>query len=237
MDFKLYKQLAQLKNWLFPDTCYSCAEELQQESSSFCTDCLASLPYLDEACHRCGEPLFHGDSACGKCISRQPTFDQCFCPFIYEDPIKKKIQELKFSDYPKNLAMIADLFLQELDAKKIAIPEAVISVPMHPKKLRGRGFNQSYELAKAIAKRLDIPLLYDHIQKSKDTPKQTSQTFKQRRKNLFKSFRAVKKIEHQHVAIVDDVVTTGATAEEISKILKKNGVDYIQVWGIARTRQ
>ena len=235
MDFKLYNQFTQLKNWLFPGTCYACAKELKRESPRFCTSCLESLPYLDNACHRCGEPLFYSDSACGKCLSRLPTFDQCFCPFIYETPISKQIQELKFSDHPKNISGIADLFLQELDAKQIALPEAIISVPMHVKGLRKRGFNQSLELAKITAKKLDIPLLSDHIKKIKDTERQTKQKLEQRRKNLSGCFMSIKKIEHKHVAIIDDVVTTGSTAEEISKILKKNGVDYIQVWGIAKT--
>ena len=106
---------------------------------------------------------------------------------------------------------------------------------MHPKRLRERGYNHSQLIAKHLSKELGIPLLDNSLIKTKHTSTQASQSLKQRQKNLLGSFKVKKKLMLEHLAVVDDVVTTGATAEEIAKILKKNGVDYIQVWGIAHT--
>ena len=146
------------------------------------------------------------------------------------------IQELKYAEHPKHLAKISELFLRELNANHIALPEAIIAVPMHPKRLRAKGFNHSLELARIIASRLDIPLLNNHIKKDRNTPRQATMSLKKRQINLRGSFTVIQKINYRHLAIIDDVLTTGSTAEEISKILKKNGVNYIQVWGVAKTK-
>ena len=107
---------------------------------------------------------------------------------------------------------------------------------MHTSKLRKRGFNQSHELAKHIGKSLNLPVIEGVLIKLKNTERQATKTLKQRQRNLKGSFALLDAIKTKHIAIIDDVVTTGATANEIAKILKRNGVDYIQVWGIARTR-
>ncbi len=173
---------------------------------------------------------------CGKCISHPPSFDHCFSPFEYSAPISDEICRLKYAEQPQLATRLAELFVDELLAHDIEQPEALLAVPMHSKRLRERGYNQSLELAKQIAKRLEIPLINDLVRKKTHTRKQTTKTLIQRQSNLKNSFAILKNKHYQHLAIVDDVITTGTTVGEISKILKKNGVDYIQVWSIARTR-
>lgn len=236
MDFKLYNSLTQLENWLFPAKCDSCNTTLNNNTINYCSDCIETLPYMPHSCLRCGQPFNGFDNYCGGCLASPPTFDHCFCPFLYEEPISTQIQNLKYYEHPKGASQIANLFIKELNSNNIELPEAILAVPMHARKLRRRGFNHSYELAKRIAKSLDIPLLDNCISKQRDTPRQTTQSLKQRKQNLRGSYALTKKCWQKHVAIIDDVVTTGSTAEEMSKILKKNGVDYIQVWGIARTK-
>ncbi len=237
MDFTLYKQLRQLTNWLLPQNCISCQCSLNSaQTETYCDDCIAKLPYLESSCPRCGQP-FTGDSDyCGKCLSQSPTFDACFCPFAYEEPISDDICRLKYGEQPRTAIRLARLFARELNESNIDLPEALIPVPMHPTKLRKRGFNQSTELAKQLGKLLDIPLASHILSKQIATPRQATQTLFQRKTNLKGAFKIHGPADFKHLAIVDDVVTTGATAEEIAKILKKNGVDYVQVWGITRTR-
>jgi ComF family protein len=123
----------------------------------------------------------------------------------------------------------------ELVESNFEPPDALIAVPMHISRLRERGYNHSTLIAQHLSKTLKIPLLRHTLIKSKATTAQAKQSLQQRKKNLIGSFKVKKIIHAKNVAIVDDVVTTGSTADEIAKILKKNGVDYVQVWGIAHT--
>lgn len=202
----------------------------------YCPACVHKLPYLDSTCVRCGQPFSGFDDYCGACLTNPPSFDACFCPFEYLAPISDDICRLKYAEQPQLAQRLAKQFVQELTHREVPLPNAIISVPMHRFNLRKRGFNQSHELAKQISSQLKIPLARNVIAKNKLTERQATQTLQQRKNNLKGSFSIAKKPRFKHIAIVDDVVTTGATAEEISKILKKNGVDYVQIWGIARTR-
>lgn len=131
--------------------------------------------------------------------------------------------------------MAASLLMGELIESSFERPDALIAVPMHISRLRERGYNHSALIAQHLSKTLKIPLLTGSIGKSKPTPPQAQQSLEQRRTNLAGSFNIKKNIHAKNIAIIDDVVTTGSTAEEIAKILKINGVDYVQVWGIAHT--
>jgi len=114
-------------------------------------------------------------------------------------------------------------------------PDALIAVPMHIDRLRERGYNQSTLISKHLSRLLGVPMINGALYKSRPTTPQAKLNLKRRQKNLNDSFKLAKIIHVKSVAIIDDVVTTGATAEEIAKILKKNGVDYVQVWGVAHT--
>ncbi len=129
----------------------------------------------------------------------------------------------------------ASLLARELIDNNIDSPDALIAVPMHVSRLRTRGYNHSALIAQNLSKTLNIPTLDNALTKLRKTTPQARLSLKQRRKNLKGSFELKKIINAKSVAIIDDVVTTGSTAEEIAKILKKNGVDYVQVWGIAHT--
>lgn len=249
MDFTLYNpHLKALLVWLLPKTCRLCGKKLEDRTSLTsisdsgcysCSSCIESLPYLKHCCFQCGQPFSGGNKdidRCGKCLSSPPPFDQCFSPFEYAPPISDQICQLKYGQQAMTAKFLADLFVQEWLAHDIELPDALISVPMHPKRLRERGFNQSSELAKQLSKQLNIPFIRNALKKKKHTPQQAQQTLLQRQANLKNSFICTKGLNYQHVAIIDDVVTTGATVREISKILRKKGVDYIQVWSITRTR-
>lgn len=116
------------------------------------------------------------------------------------------------------------------------MPECIIPVPLHQQRLRERGFNQALELSRIISKQLNIPLNYSLCHRDKATPFQSGLSAKQRKQNLKNAFKVAKNHSYQHVAIFDDVVTTGTTVNELARQLKQSGVRTIEVWAIARTR-
>jgi len=107
-------------------------------------------------------------------------------------------------------------------------------MPLHPARLRQRGFNQSLMLAAGLSKALQIPLNTRHCQRVRDTPHQTGKTARQRRRNIKGAFQFVNKAQYRHLAIVDDVVTTGSSVRELTRQLKRAGVQRVDVWSLAR---
>jgi ComF family protein len=235
MNFTLYNTLGQALNWLLPKKCLKCKTAIEQHEGSVCETCYFELPFQDSYCGRCGQNTSSDTEFCGHCIYTQPSYDNCFCPFKYESSIKQLICELKYRERPELAKTAASLLHNELIAYDFNRPDALISVPMHINRLRERGYNHSSLIAQQLSKLLKIPVLKGALIKSRETYPQAQQSLKQRKKNLRGSFEFKKKIQAKNVAIIDDVLTTGATAEEIAKILKKNGVDYVQIWGIAHT--
>jgi ComF family protein len=173
---------------------------------------------------------------CGQCLSHPPSYDRVLAPFAYAEPVRQLIANYK---YRRKLA-IGSIFTDELVEHLIESPlkvEAILPVPLHPGRLRQRGFNQALELARPIARQLNLPLLINHVKRHKNTAEQASLSGQQRRANLKNAFTQAKDIAYESIAIVDDVMTTGSTVEELSRLLKKNGVKYVEVWCIARAGQ
>lgn len=114
-------------------------------------------------------------------------------------------------------------------------PELLIPVPLHPQRYAERGFNQALELARPIARRLDVPMDWSNCVRMRATPHQTGQDARARRANLKGAFAVSGTLQARHVAIVDDVVTTGATVSELARVLRRAGVERVEVWSAART--
>ena len=172
---------------------------------------------------------------CGRCIEHAPAYDSCFCAFRYEEPLDSCIRQFKYSQRPELALPLAKLLYAELIASGTTLPDLLIPVPIHDTRLKHRGFNQSGELTRQLSKLLQIPYADNILIKHRPTEAQAGLTYRQRLDNPKGSFRMEMQTDVKHVAIVDDVVTTGSTASEIAKILKRNGVDYVQVWGVAHT--
>ena len=234
MDFNLYRALSQAINWLAPHKCFGCKKTINK-ASAFCDACYLELPFQSRTCAQCGQILAAETDYCGRCINNPPFYDECFCPFEYQTPIKDLICALKYNDKAEYAKMIGRLLASEVKQNQTSLPDAIIPVPIHISRLRSRGFNQSKLIADQVGKELNIKVLNNVITKTKATPAQAQQSLINRKKALRNCFAMQKKLCAQNVAIIDDVVTTGSTVNEIAKILKKNGVDYIQVWGLAHT--
>lgn len=224
-----------LGNWLIPHRCIQCANALPMDSHPCCEQCYAGLPFQHHCCQRCGQVFTAEQDYCGRCLVSPPPFDGCFCPFRYKPPISEQIQRFKYSQRPELAHTLSKLLFTEIRANQLEIPELLIPAPMHISRLRERGYNQALLLTKHLSALLNIPYSNKIIEKHRATPAQAGLSLKHRKKNLRGSFRLRSSIAAKNVVIVDDVFTTGSTATEITKILKRNGVDYIRIWGLAHT--
>jgi len=172
---------------------------------------------------------------CGVCQKNPPHYNTSLIPRLYASPIKQLITEFKFHNNLSYAPLLAQSFVNSVRQNQRRLPGCIIPVPLHEQRLRERGFNQALELARLIARQLEIPLYHSLCVRNKATPFQSGLSAKQRKQNLKNAFHIIKTPPHTHVAIFDDVVTTGSTVNELARQLKKEGVEIIEVWAIART--
>jgi ComF family protein len=172
---------------------------------------------------------------CGQCQKTPPTFNSAFIPFRYEHPVDQWIWKFKFRNDLVSGKLLADLFLKKLLESRTAMPEILVPVPLHSSRVRQRGFNQSLWLARHIGKQLGIPVDSRSVRRRLKTPPQHELNIKKRTTILRNAFTLKGDIAHQHIAVVDDVLTSGSTMNEISKQLRHNGCTRIDCWAIART--
>jgi ComF family protein len=130
---------------------------------------------------------------------------------------------------------MAELLLAYIEQEMDEPPQLLIPVPLHPGRLRERGYNQALELARPLSRRLAIPLDYLSCRRTRPTQAQSELPMKERRKNVRGAFQVKGEIPARHVALIDDVVTTGSTVTELTRLLKRHGVRRVQVWTLART--
>lgn len=229
--------LQKITNFLFPHTCLLCREK-SDLNMDLCAPCKNDLPFMPHACRYCAMPIAEGAEVCGECLKKTPIIDDMFALFSYEAPIAKLITSLKFQQHLTSSRLLGELMAEKLIAhlpKIDFVPQCIIPVPLHPRRLLMRGFNQAVELARPIAKQLPLPLEINACLRVKHTAPQTSLPAKQRQRNLKQAFAVNSDFKYQSVAIVDDVFTTGGTVLELAKCLKKTGVQQIAVWCCART--
>ncbi len=224
---------------LFPSRCLLC-QHSADTVVELCAGCLAGLPHNTRCCQRCALPLAveAGKSLiCGRCIKQPPAFDYAYSLFSYQDEIIKLVHQLKFSEkitYARSIGELLRMRLQAEAALEKDKPDCLLPVPLHQSRLRQRGFNQSIEISRVISKKLAIPIECHAVVRQRSTDAQTGLDAKQRRRNMKGAFKMAAEFNAGHVLIVDDVVTTGATTNELAKLLKKNGVRRVGVLSIAR---
>lgn len=221
---------------LFPSTCLLCGS-LNTKGIDICTPCLNDLPHNYNCCRICSLPISssHTDPICGKCLKQTPEFDHCHTPFAYGYPISGLISDLKFNDKLYAGRLLAELLINFIETNKIELPELIVPVPLHPARLRERGFNQALELAKPISRHFNIPVDTTSCKRIKATATQSTLDKKVRKKNMRGAFEIAQTMDCKHLVLIDDVVTTGTTVNELAKMLKRAGVPRVDVWALART--
>ena len=234
----VYAALSRLERILLPPACVLCAGTEGAEDIDLCSPCASELPQNDSACVQCAEQLTgHRANAtlCGACLRKPPRYDVAHCAFQYRFPVDHLVRALKYHGRLAHARVLGRLLARSLNATpREAWPQALIPVPLAQRRYGERGFNQAIEIAKQLERQLDIPLRADAIERRRDTREQAGLDRDARRKNVRGAFAVRATLFVDHVAIVDDVVTTGSTVNEVARVLKRAGVKRIEVWAVAR---
>jgi ComF family protein len=199
----------------------------------WCEGCDADLPYLrGNLCEQCALPISSG-KICGHCLSHPPLFTRSTAAFAYTFPVNKLIQQFK---YGEQLALAKALAAPLLAAiARDGLPDVIIAMPLHRNKLKRRAYNQALLIAKFLAHELHIELLTHVCERVVDTAPQSTLPFKQRGKNMRNAFICHADLSGKRVALVDDVLTSGATLNALARVVQKQGASEIQTWVVART--
>jgi competence protein ComFC len=217
-------------NILFPESCPVCHKRSDKhETAPICSSCWKTItPYTGPSCRRCGKALVSiASSICGTCHKDTPQFDRAESFGLHEGALQKAISLFKFQKIKRLSIPLSEKFsLMEFPHVEMVLP-----VPLHKKRLKEREFNQSALLAKEIAKKLDALLMLNTLIRKKNTLPQVGLSAKERKKNIRNAFEVLdpQDVKGKRLILVDDVFTTGATAQECSKVLKKAGAKEIHV--------
>jgi ComF family protein len=227
----------QLVDALFPQLCLLCRLP-SANPLPLCTECAAQLVENRCSCYRCALPLPEGGPAlCAACLEQPPLLDGVLAPFIYEPHLGYLIGQWKFQGQRRLSGLLACLWLAAVDPPQDR--DMLLPVPIHWRRLLGRGFNQASLLAgslQQLAPELAGVTLQDRLlRRCRPTPAQSSLNAQQRARNLSDAFKLKGAVKGKRIAIIDDVMTTGATGEAIARALKAAGAEDVQLWCLART--
>jgi ComF family protein len=213
---------------LLPQDCFLCTAP--SGDGLLCSACAAGLPRLGaDCCPVCALPT--PDAAiCGACLKRAPHFDATQAVFRYEFPLDRLIQALK---YGHRLAC-ADFLGAALADLPTARPDLILPVPLAAARLAERGFNQALEIARPLARKLDARLEIRHVRRCRDTAAQAGLPWKERARNMRHAFECGIDLSGKSVLLVDDVMTTGATLDELARTLKAHGATRVENRVLAR---
>lgn len=216
--------------WL-PQRCLLCAAPVSG-TLALCAACAGDLPRNDVACAACGLPLSHSAARCGRCQRRPPPWDTAWAPFQYGWPLDRLETRFKFNG---DLAAGCSLALSWAALEPPSRPDCLVPVPLHAKRVRQRGFNQALELTRTLASAWHLPCRPGMLRRQTATAAQSQLDARARRRNVRGAFARGAAFEPMsHVALVDDVMTTGSTLAECVRVLRRAGVARIDVWVLAR---
>lgn len=215
---------------LFKQNCILCAANVVGKRS-FCQDCLNNLPIAPyPQCPQCG--LKTQGETCGSCQKDKPHFDHTHALFSYTYPVDAMMQHYKYN----NALYLSQTFGRLLSETIVDYNiDVIVPMPLHPNRIKERGFNQSLEIAKVMAKKSKVKLDALSCRRIKNTPPQASLTVKGRLKNMKGAFDCQQSFSGQHVVLIDDVMTTGASLNELAKTVKNAGATRVSCYVLART--
>lgn len=189
------------------------------------------MPYLSEAyCPICALPTLEG-AICGHCLQKMPHFKRTVAVFAYAFPLNKLILAMKYGEK----FQLAQILGNKLAACASIRPDCLIAMPLHPERLKQRGFNQALQLAHSVGQQLKLPVLPYACQRVRNTASQSALPLKDRNSNVRKAFTCTSEVAGKHVAVIDDVMTTGASLNELALALLNAGATEVSVWVVART--
>ena len=221
-----------LSYWFAPGLCLACGCELDDTSSS-CPSCSSQLQRVPNPCQYCGQPNPLNGLVCPACLLNPPRWQKIIAPLQYRGLVREYLLQLKFSEA---LYLTKSLGVECIDSFRQSMPkpEVLLPVPLHRSRLLERGYNQACEIATLVSGELGIPVDRHALTRTRATPSQSGLSAAQRERNIHKAFAYAANRGYRHIALVDDIVTTGSTVTEITKLLHRSGVDYVEVWALAR---
>lgn len=226
---KLYGR--RLGTAVLPETCRLCGAQIA--GAMLCAPCAQSLPANAPACPACALPSPLG-LVCPACRERPRAFDAAFAALVLATPVQQGIHALKYHAEFAQAELLGRAFAEHWRARGAAKPALLIPVPLHWRRQWWRGYNQSLQLARVIGRELEIGVDATAARRARPTADQIGQTAAQRRRNLKGAFEASQGITGLHVALIDDVMTTGATLEELARACRDAGALRVEAWAIAR---
>ena len=227
----LREAAAKFTQWIFGGACLLCRGAAPQ--GLLCAACDADLPRLDRAlCPRCAVPSASG-AICGRCLAHPPRFDATVAALAYRFPADVLVHALKFRGELALAALLARLLAERIAPEPLV--HFVLPVPLAARRLRERGYNQALEIARHVARATGARLAPEICERARDTPAQTDLPWSERAGNVRGAFRAGRALDGATIAVLDDVMTTGATLDEIAAALKDSGASYVVNWVVART--
>jgi len=219
--------------------CLFCASPLVVDEHILCTFCVFSCTSSEARssryCLTCSNIMLTNDTYCGHCLTNPSSLERLYCYSDYSGPLRWLIKQYKYKKKLYLASLLSHMLYTKIkQLNQDDIPDAIIPMPIHWTRHWNRGFNQSHYIANLLSKSADISVIAKGITRIRRTPALEGLNRKQRHSVVKKAFRVSTNLP-SHVAIVDDVYTTGASAESLAKILKKHGTQRVDLWVLART--
>lgn len=229
--------MERLLNWLLPRACLCCGVTTCAPTN-ICNDCHLQLPFIQRCCSRCGVPLANTQPYCGHCLRHPPPYAAVHALFHYQSPIRHFTNQLKFHNQLLYGASLGLLLAKHVQRKYAGhpLPDCLVPMPLHTQRLKKRGYNQALIIAKPISRLLNIPIDQSSWHRIKPTAAQASLPARLRANNVKRSFQYVgEQPAARHIAIIDDIMTTGSTVTALSQTMRQAGAERIEIWCLART--
>lgn len=220
---------------VFPPRCLLCLDPGQAPALDLCAACQADLARDLPACTGCAKRLPQPDTfLCGECLARPRAFDAAFAPYLYRHPVDWMVHRMKYAGEIAAARVFGTLLGSLVRSSHMLHVQALLPVPLHRAREARRGYNQAMEIARYAGRELDLPVAFDACRRTRDTLPQAGLDGAARRHNLRGAFALTRPPAFSRVAIVDDVLTTGSTVDELAALLKAAGVQWVEVWAVAR---
>ena len=230
------------RNNIFDFCCIQCGRRLQIAAHGLCSFCYKQIKTF-HYCGCCGTKLPEDRQRCGICLLTPPLWQKIVFVSAFEDPLQSLIYRFKFQqDYWLDRSLARLLLLAVKEARRthqLSLPELLIPVPLHHRRQWQRGYNQSSLLAQYLSRWLNIPYLENAVIRQRATSTQRGKNSRQREQNMQQAFALKQRLPAQikRIALIDDVITTGATMEAICRCLMQQELAEIQVWALCRTQK
>lgn len=222
-----------------PACCWLCQMPLRLAVHGICSACLRALPRPPSTCPRCGLPAAQARQPCGRCLQRPPPWQSLLFVSDYVSPLREQVHQLKFSRGTARAVMLARLilltWLTARRTRRLQRPDLLLVVPLHRQRAWRRGYNQLDPLAKQLAHWTGIAYRPGAIVRRRKGKVQHTLAANARRRNLRGAFQLEMPLAGRHIALLDDVVTTGSTVSELSRQMIRAGAASVQIWCLCRT--